>query len=78
MAKTKAQSVAEKRAYVAEVWERHTPPVAAIDPLEYPAIDGMWDPARVPEHAGRVLYWDPSEQAYYDRKSDLYLYEGSA
>jgi hypothetical protein len=72
---TKKQSVAEKKAFVAQVQECHCPQAGrTFDVAEYPPIVGMSAPERVSEYADRVLYWDGSEGAYYDRKTDLYDY----
>lgn len=43
----------------------------AIDPDEYPPIKGMEGPFQF--RSGRILYYDPREGAYYDRKTDEYL-----
>lgn len=43
-----------------------------IDPDEYPPIPGMEGPFRFRD--GHVLYYDPGEGEYYDRKTDMYLY----
>ena len=42
-----------------------------LDMDEYPPIRGMEGPFRF--QSGRVLYYDPREGAYYDRKTDMYL-----
>ncbi len=72
---TKKQSVAEKRAHLARVQERHCPQAGrTVDRRNYPTIAGMHAAERVEAHAGRILYWDPTENAWYDRKSDLYVW----
>lgn len=43
----------------------------AVDLSEYPPIRGMEGPFRYP--SGKILYYDPREGAYYDRKTDMYL-----
>jgi len=43
----------------------------AIDMDEYPPIKGMEGPFRY--RSGHILYYDPKEGKYYDRKSDMYL-----
>ena len=52
---------------VAEGWRRGR----AIDPDEYPPIKGMEGPFMGKN--GRVVYYDPKEGRYYDRKTDIYL-----
>ena len=42
-----------------------------IDPEKYPPIRGMEGPFSY--RSGRVLYYDPREGRYYDRKTDMYL-----
>lgn len=42
-----------------------------IDPEEYPPIKGLEGPFQF--RSGRVLYYDPREGRYYDRKTDMYL-----
>lgn len=42
-----------------------------INQSEYPAIRGMEGPFQF--KSGHILYYDSSEGAYYDRKSDLYV-----
>lgn len=74
MARKVSKSLQAKRDFVAGVWEKVCPQGVSIDPLEYPLIDGMGAPMVVKEHASRVLYWDAREGAYYDRKTDLYLW----
>jgi hypothetical protein len=39
---------------------------------EYPPIPGMEGPFRFKD--GLILYYDPKEGEYYDRKTDMYLY----
>jgi len=43
----------------------------ALDPNEFPAIPGMQGPFRYA--GGDVLYYDPREGKYYDRRRDLYV-----
>ncbi len=43
----------------------------ALDPSEYPAIPGMQGPFRY--EGGDVLYYDPREGKYYDRRRDMYV-----
>lgn len=42
----------------------------AIDQDEYPEIPGLEGPFRF---RGGILYYDPAEGKYYDRKSDMYI-----
>ncbi len=42
-----------------------------IDREDYPPIPGLEGPFRF--RNGRILYYDPKEGKYYDRKSDLYV-----
>jgi len=41
-----------------------------IDPDEYPEINGLEGPFNM---KGRILYYDPKEGQYYDRKTDMYI-----
>lgn len=45
--------------------------MAALDPSEFPAIPGMQGPFRY--EGGDILYYDPREGKYYDRRRDLYV-----
>ncbi len=61
-----------KRDFVKSVWAKHgVYSVRPIDPDEYPPIRGMEGPFQF--KSGRVLYYDPREGRYYDRKTDMYL-----
>ena len=42
----------------------------AIDPEDYPEINGLEGPFNM---KGRILYYDPREGKYYDRKIDMYV-----
>ena len=61
-----------KRAEVERAFaKRGTIKMRPINPREYPPIRGMEGPFQF--RSGRILYYDPSEGAYYDSKSDMYL-----
>ena len=68
-----SESVAEdKRSDVEKAWaKRGTTTMRAIDPDEYPPIQGMEGPFQY--RNGRILYYDPKHGRYYDRKTDRYL-----
>jgi len=67
-----ARKYSKKRAFVDQVMARHgTAKLPSIDMSEYPPIKGMEGPFRYRD--GRVLYYDPKEGKYYDRKIDRYL-----
>lgn len=72
---TKRASVAAKKAFVKQAWaKRGAGNLPAIDPDEYPPIKGMEGPFWIKvggDH--RVLYYDPKEGKYYDRKTDVYV-----
>lgn len=44
---------------------------APIDRAKFPPIKGMEGPFRF--KSGAILYYDPKECAYYDRRSDIYI-----
>lgn len=57
---------------VRRAWEkRGVVKMPRIDPDEYPPIKGMEGPFQF--RSGRILYYDPKEGRYYDRKTDMYL-----
>jgi hypothetical protein len=61
-----------KRAEVERAFaKRGTIKMPHINPQEYPQIHGMEGPFQFRD--GRILYYDPREGRYYDRKSDMYL-----
>ena len=41
------------------------------DMSEYPEIPGLEGPFQYPD--GRILYYDPKEGKYYDRRTDMYI-----
>ena len=65
--------LAEARALRDRIRNRGRMP--AIDPDEYPPIRGMEGPFQF--RGGQILYYDPKEGEYYDRKTDMYLYGDS-
>src|SRR5210317_794048 len=67
-----AKKYSKKRAFIDQVMARHgTAKLPSIDMSAYPPIKGMEGPFRYRD--GRVLYYDPKEGKYYDRKTDRYL-----
>jgi len=61
-----------KRAEVERAFaKRGTIRMPRVNPHEYPKISGMEGPFQFRD--GRVLYYDPREGRYYDRKTDVYL-----
>ena len=47
-----------------------------VDETRYPPIKGMEGPFRMKN--GRVVYYDPAEGQYYDRRTDIYLSDEEA
>lgn len=67
-----AQRRSSKRAEVERAYaKRGTIRMRPINPQEYPKIRGMEGPFQFRD--GRILYYDPREGRYYDRKTDMYL-----
>jgi hypothetical protein len=57
--------------FVRQVFQKQAPTMNAIEPDEYPPIPGMEGPFQYKN--GRILYYNPREGKYYDRKTDTYL-----
>ena len=71
---TKAQSVAAKRAFVKQAQAKRWQKMPGIDSEEYPPIKGMEGPFGMKVKGQRhILYYDPKEGQYYDRKKDMYV-----
>lgn len=66
-----AEAKMSNREHYRQVMNRVGRSMPAIDPDEYPPIKGMEGPFRY--RSGHILYYDPKEGKYYDRKSDMYL-----
>lgn len=67
----KRRSREEKRRFVQSAWAKRATPLPRWQRSEYPPIPGMEGPFQFKD--GRILYYDPREGRYYDRKSDMYL-----
>lgn len=74
---TKAQSIAKKREFIRKAWaKRGVHSMPGIDKDEYPSIRGMEGPFQMKNgRKWQVLYYDPREGKYYDRKTDMYVDE---
>jgi hypothetical protein len=72
---TKAQSVAAKRAFVKQAHAKRHQRGHSFDREEYPPIKGMEGPFSMKLKGGQrgVVYYDPKEGKYYDRKTDMYV-----
>lgn len=71
---SRSRSLAAKRAFVKKVQAKYGRKMPGFDPEDYPKIRGMEGPFYMKTKGGRhVLYYDPKEGEYYDRKSDMYF-----
>jgi len=66
----RAMSKAEKRALVAQAWEKQGVVSRPAEDLP-PPIPGMEGPFRY--RSGKILYYDPRAGRHYDRGSDMYV-----
>lgn len=70
-AQAKQQSIQAKKDMVNQAYAKMGATVSpGIDKDEYPPIKGMEGPFRY--RSGKILYYDPKEGEYYDRKTDMY------
>ena len=60
--------------FVTMVWEKQCPKIPL--PADFSPLAGLEGPYLY--RNGRVLYFDPKEQKYYDRGQDLYLSDREA
>lgn len=73
-APNKKQSIADKKAAIARAYAKQgVVTMPGIDKNEYPPIPGMEGPFQY--RNGKILYYDPREGKYYDRKTDMYVFE---
>lgn len=73
-APSKKQSIADKKAAIARAYAKQgVVTMPGIDKNEYPPIPGMEGPFQY--RNGKILYYDPREGKYYDRKTDMYVFE---
>lgn len=73
-APNKKQSIADKKAFIAKAYAKQgVVTMPGIDKNEYPPIPGMEGPFQY--RNGKILYYDPREGKYYDRKTDMYVFE---
>jgi hypothetical protein len=67
----KQKSIQAKKDMVNQAYAKMGSTVSpGIDKDEYPPIKGMEGPFRY--RSGKILYYDPKEGEYYDRKTDMY------
>lgn len=71
----RSASVQAKKDFVRQAQERQgIVRMPRINKDEYPPIRGMEGPFQF--RGGRILYYDPRQGRYYDRKTDMYLSRG--
>jgi len=66
------EAVSPNKAFWQATQSKFGPSGKSIDPDEYPAIKGLEGPFYIAS-VGKVLYYDPKEGKYYDRKTDFYV-----